>query len=44
VMGDDAMLIETYIHMEREENIELDLSTGELVDVAFGSKYACTRL
>jgi hypothetical protein len=35
------MLIETYIHMEREENTELELSTiDELVDVAFGINYA----
>jgi hypothetical protein len=33
------MLIETYIHMEREEITELELSTDELVDVAFGINY-----
>jgi hypothetical protein len=38
-LGDDEMSIETYIHMEREEIIELELSTDELVDVALGINY-----
>ena len=33
-VGDDEMSIETYIMMEGEEIIELELSIGELVDVA----------
>jgi hypothetical protein len=35
-LGDDEMSIETYIHMEGEENTELELSTDELVDAALG--------
>ena len=34
------MSIETYIHMEGEENTKLELSTNELVDVALGINYA----
>ena len=34
------MLIEPYIHMEGEDNIELEPSTNELVDVALGIGYA----
>ena len=37
---DDEMLIEPYIHMEGEDNIELEPSTNELVDVALGIGYA----
>ena len=36
----DEMPINTYIHMEGEENIELEFSSGELVDVALGINYA----
>jgi hypothetical protein len=39
-LGDDAMLIETYIHMEREKITELELSIDELVDLVFGINYA----
>jgi hypothetical protein len=39
-LGDDAMLIETYIHMEREKINELELSIDELVDLVFGINYA----
>jgi hypothetical protein len=39
-LGDDEMSIEIYIHMEGEENIELELSVDELVDVALGVNYA----
>ena len=35
-LGDDEMSIETYIQMEGEEIIELELSTDELVDAALG--------
>ena len=38
--GGDEMSIETYIQMEGEENIELELSIDELVDVALGADYA----
>jgi hypothetical protein len=38
-LGDDEMSIETYIHMEGKENIELELSTNELVDDALGINY-----
>jgi hypothetical protein len=34
------MSIETYIHMEGEEIIELELSTHELVDAALGINHA----
>jgi hypothetical protein len=39
-LGDGEMLIETCIHMEGEEIIELDLNIDELVDVALGINYA----
>jgi hypothetical protein len=39
-LGDDEMSIETCIHMEGEEIIELELSINELVDVALGINYA----
>ena len=39
-MGDDEMSIETYIQMEGEEIIKLELSIDELVDVALGINYA----
>ena len=39
-LGDDEMSIETYIQMEREEIIELELNIDELVDVALGINYA----
>ena len=35
-LGDDDMSIETYIPIEGEEIVELELSIGELVDVALG--------
>jgi hypothetical protein len=34
------MFIETYIKMEEEEIIELELKTNELVDAALGINYA----
>jgi hypothetical protein len=34
------MSIETYVHMEGENTIELELSNDELVDVALGINYA----
>ena len=39
-LGDDEMSIETYIHMQREETTQLELSNDELVDVAMGIKHA----
>ena len=39
-LGDDEMSIETYIQMEGEEIIELELSTNELVDASLGINYA----
>ena len=39
-LGDDKMSIKTYIQMEGEEIIELQLSIDELVDVALGISYA----
>ena len=36
---DDEMSMETYIHIEGEEIIELELSTNELVNVALGINY-----
>jgi hypothetical protein len=39
-LGDDEMSIKTYIHMEREEITELELSTDELMDVALGVNHA----
>ena len=39
-LGDDEMLIETYIHMKREEIIELELNVDELVDVTLGINHA----
>jgi hypothetical protein len=39
-LDDDEMSIETYIHMEGEEIIELELSTHELVDAALGINHA----
>jgi hypothetical protein len=35
-LGDDEMSFETYIHIEGEENTELELSIDELVDAAVG--------
>ena len=42
-LDDDEMSIETYIHMEGEEIIKLELSIDELVDAALGIRL-CTRL
>jgi hypothetical protein len=39
-LGDDEMLIKIYIQMKGKENIELELNTDELVDVALGINYA----
>jgi hypothetical protein len=39
-LGDDEMSFETYIPMEREEIIELELSIDELVDAALGINHA----
>jgi hypothetical protein len=39
-LGDDEMSFETYIQMEGEEIIELELSIDELVDVALGINHA----
>ena len=39
-LGDDEMSIETYIQMEGENIIELELKTDELVDAALGINYA----
>ena len=39
-LGDDEMSIETYIQMEGEEIIELELSIDELVDAALGINHA----
>jgi hypothetical protein len=39
-LGDDEMLIETYIQMKGEEITELKLNIDELVDVALGIIYA----
>ena len=39
-LGDDEMSIETYIQMEGEEIIELELSIDELVDAALGVNHA----
>jgi hypothetical protein len=39
-LGDDEMSIETYIQIEGEAIIELELITDELVDVALGIKHA----
>ena len=39
-LGDDEMLIETYIEMEGEVIIELELNTNGLVDVALGTNFA----
>jgi hypothetical protein len=39
-LGDDEMSIETYIEMEGEETIELELKSDELVNVALGINYA----
>jgi hypothetical protein len=39
-LGDDEMSIETYIEMEGEDTIELELKSDELVDVALGINYA----
>ena len=39
-LGDDEMSFKTYIHMEGEENTELELSIDELVDAALGINYA----
>ena len=41
-LDDDEMSIETYIHMEGEEIIKLELSIDELVDAALGIRL-CTR-
>jgi len=35
-LGDDEISFETYIHMEGEEIIELELSIDELVDASLG--------
>jgi hypothetical protein len=39
-LGEDEMSIKTYIHMEGEEIIVLELSTNKLVDVALGINHA----
>ena len=39
-LGDDEMSIETYIHMEGEDIIELELSINELVGFALGINHA----
>jgi hypothetical protein len=39
-MVDDEISFETYIHVEGEEIIELELSIDELVDAALGINYA----
>jgi hypothetical protein len=39
-LGDDEMIIVTYIQMKGEDTIELELSTYELVDVALETHYA----
>ena len=39
-LGDDEMLIETYIQMEGEEIIELELNTNELLDATLEINYA----
>jgi hypothetical protein len=39
-LGDDEMSIQTYIQMEGEEIIELELNTDELLDFALGINYA----
>jgi hypothetical protein len=39
-LGDDDMLFETYIQMEGEDIIELELSIDELVDAALGINHA----
>ena len=39
-LGDHEMSIETYMHMEGKETIELELSIDKLVDVALGINYA----
>jgi hypothetical protein len=39
-LGDDEISFETYIHMEGEEIIELELSIDELVDASLGINYA----
>jgi hypothetical protein len=38
-LGDDEMSIETYIQIEGEENLELELSIDELVDATLGTNY-----
>ena len=39
-LGDNEMSIETYIQMEGEKIIELELNSDELVNVALGFNYA----
>jgi hypothetical protein len=39
-LGDDEMSFETYIQMEGEDIIELELSIDELVDAALGINHA----
>jgi hypothetical protein len=39
-LGDDEMSIQTYIQMEGEEIIELELNIDELLDFALGINYA----
>jgi hypothetical protein len=39
-LGDDEMSFETYIQMEGEDIIELELSIDELVDAALGITHA----
>ena len=39
-LGNDKMSIETYIQMEGEDIIELELSNDELVDICLGINYA----
>ena len=39
-VGDDEMSIETHIHMKGEGIPKVELSTGELVDVALGPYHA----
>jgi hypothetical protein len=39
-LGDDEMSIKTYIQMEGEESIELELSIDELLDATLGINHA----
>jgi hypothetical protein len=39
-LGDDEMSFKTYIQLEGEEFIELELNIGDLVDAALGINHA----